>query len=402
MTGTEPTRLTHVLFWLALGFVFCVPISLMGMQVLGIAGFLVAAGLLYQRRGPLVPLDLAVGGYLLAVLASWLPVAGLPLDPLRMSGIWPVLAYGMFRVAGEGLARGEAWRRVWLGSAVFVGIYVCIQHVTGFDLLAPDGSRLYPSPANPERMAVFGFFARHHTFGISAALSLAVLALSRPMGLRFLPGGLWLLAPGLGLLLSQSRAAFFAAVTALLLGAALRKGGALLWGGLALLGLAFALAAGAEPALAGRLMRIWDASHDASRAAIWQVAASLGGSLGNGVGFGRFFLQSQTFFDLLKSYVWVRSGTHLELLSAWVEGGPLLAAAWAGLWTTLGLTVWRLRENPTAVGVGSGLWVLWVAGFAHNVMVDGELSWPMWALLGFLGALDAGRCRPLRCAIQKT
>jgi O-antigen ligase len=387
----------------ALGFVACIPLSLMGMQILGAAGGLLGlAALLRTERRPPMPLDLAVLLYLLAILISWVPVLGLPWDALRMTAAWPAAAYLLFRAAGAELARGVWWRRLWLLTAIVAGLYAVLQYAFGVDLLALDGSRLYPAPANPAKWAVIGFFDRHHSFGVSAAFTLAVLVGSVATGEKLWRGLFPLVPIGLAVGLSQSRAAVLSATLALLAWASLRRSRNLVW-----LGLFAALAAGLallmEPGLGSRLVHLWDASHDASRLQIWAVSTGLiDARPACGWGFGRFFLQSEAIYDQLAPLMSVRSGTHLHLLAAWLDGGLLFAVAWAGLWTAAGLTAWRLRENPAALGLGLGLTVLWIAGFGHNVMVDGELSWPMWASLGWLGALDAYRSKQEKNVVQKT
>ena len=380
--------------WVSFLFPFFIPLSLWGMQALVIVGFLATIfwWLGGDRQIALKGPDWAVAGFLCAVALSWLPAIGFSLDPLRMSGIWPVAAYVMFRGPGGEVVESPRWRMLWAAAAAAVGIYAVAQYYYGLDwarLGGPDV--LYPAPAAALRFAVIGFFDRHHSFAVMAAMSLVFLFASAPPNESrrrrciYHAAMLPLLA---ALFLAQSRAAWLAAALVLLwpVAAGQRRRHALAL--LGAVGAAAVLMALLEPGVAARFGGFFGHRGETDRWAIFKVAAVLGDQWPLvGFGFGRFFIQAGEVFSQLASLVEIRSGTHNEWLAAQVEGGLLLGLA--QLWLVVSLFRAGVRgpcSNRPRIQIGAlmAIMVFIIASMAHNVFVDGELAFPFWMLAGVL------------------
>ncbi|HEY7726060.1 MAG TPA: O-antigen ligase family protein [Anaeromyxobacteraceae bacterium] len=389
------------------------PLSIAGMQIgLGVA----LLGLLLRRlegapawaRSPLDLPALALAGAAaasvgLAALAGLSPV-GWHEATLWRSVLAPLVVLSAAEAAGEGDPAatrrwGLAALTTWAAAAAIPGLLAWPQHYTGFDLLQAIGIRARhvsaPAPFLPGRFAAVGLFtwyqrlAHNLTPPLLVAGAVALLA-PLPRARRVVLGGAALLS-AMAVVLTTSRAAW--------LGLALGGALVLLAGGprarrvLPLLAAAGLALAAATPSVRARVATIGLPDFTGDRQKIWSVcAAVIGDHPLTGVGFGAFPKRSLPYWERMAPDWILRTWCHDAFLSAWAEGGPLLAAAlvaWLALLARAALR-WR-RGGGTGGAAGAGA-VGAVAAFAvaalfHDVLHASEGMYGLGFALGVAAAL---------------
>ena len=106
-----------------------------------------------------------------------------------------------------------------------------------------------------------------------------------------------------------------------------------------------------------------------------------------GVGYGRFAWEAATDFEATRIPVKVRSGTHSDVLSMLVGGGPLLALAWGlfglSLMMSLGGRSDEVRRDEDILEV---CWPPWFATICAHFSIthwqDGEIAYVFWTIAG--------------------
>lgn len=380
-------------------FVCSMPFSLLGMQFAVILAFILACiSFLYSKKRVVFnPVDLSVMIYLFAVLFSWVSVAGLETDLMRMGGIWPIAGYfaakGTFRRA----FLTEKVQNVLLLITFIVACYAIGQYFLGYDLVRFSGiGSVYPSQADPTRFAVIGFFNRHNTFAISFTMIFAYLSavyLYRKVNkFRWLSVAAFLCVMA-AIVLAQSRVCWillFVILFTLLAKHFRRKEIWVISAGCLLLVLAYVFF---DANLLERFYGIFDLSGFSARSKIYYISSVLFAERPfSGWGFGRFFLQSDFLFTQLAPDINVRSGTHNEILTQLNSGSLLMLFAAINMATMsiIYATGLYYRKNRNEViGVCLLLLCFAGAGLGHNVMVDGEISLVFWCFLGVLSSMNA-------------
>ncbi len=418
--GLETARAGLVrLAWIGLAVqAASLPISIAGMQI-G-AGLSLGALLLLRATGRPVwvstPLAAPVLALVAAAMVSAVVAALAGVGPLRGAnllaarGLAVPLVVLLALEAGDPGEDPEAPRRralalvvVWGVAALVPAAIAWAQHRTGFDLLhalglrdvprrAPIYTRLGHEGIPTGTFAAIGLFSGStrlaHALTPLAVLAAALAALAPARGRTRLLLALGAAGAGWAVALTTSRSAW----------AGLAVAGAIIAGStgraarIALpLTVAASLAAGAAvPALRGRLERALSAETNSDRAAIWKVCAEvIREHPVTGVGFSALPDVGRPYFARMPPEYPVHAWCHDSFLSAWAEGGPLLAGAllaWFGLLARAFL-IWRARGDALARAAAAGALGA-LAALAVNALVH-DLLWvtePVYALGFLLGA----------------
>lgn len=401
------------------------PLSIAGLQIgagvaLGALLLLAATGRRVWVPSPLTAPVLILAGAAAASVVIAALAAGRPLradDLLSVRGLAvPLVVLLAIEVGDPGEDPAAPRRRAlglvlaWGAAALVPAAIAWAQHRSGFDLLvalglratpvrAPIYTQLGPAGVSTGAYAAVGLFSWYTRLAqaltpiVVLSLALAVLA---PLGRR--TRLLLALAAAAGtwaVVLTTSRSAW----AGLALAAALVGGGASRARRVALpLVTAAALAAAcAFPVLRGRLERAFSQDTNSDRAAIWTVCAEvIHDHPVAGVGFGALPRAGRSYFQRMPPEYPIHAWCHCSLLSAWAEGGPLLAGAlllWAGL-LVRAFVRWRRRGDPlgraAALGALAALAALGVNALVHDVLWVTE---PLYAI-GFLIGVAAVLARP--------
>jgi O-antigen ligase len=388
------------------------PISIAGMQIaLAVAlAALIALRTTGRRVWVRTPLDapvvLLVGAAASSVLLAW--AAGLPPSGLRSVFSWRGLAaplvVALALEAGPDGETSDAPRRralwvvvVWAAASLIPAGIAWAQVRTGFDALHAIGLRAAPvhapAPGDPTRFAAIGFFSWYTRFAhvmtplAVLAFALAVLApLRRRVRVLLAFAGV---AAAAAVVLTTSRSA---------------------WAGLAVGALTVAMLAGrrvarvavpvavacsvaaavASPVLRNRLANAFDANLNQDRTTIWRVCGAVVRDHPlTGVGFGALPARSNAYYDRLAPPDWeMRAWCHDTFLTAWAEGGPLLAFAFVAWWGLLARAFLRFRRTGDAlaraasVGVLAALAALLVNALVHDLFWATEPVYAIGLLLG--------------------
>jgi O-antigen ligase len=401
------------------------PISIAGMQI-G-AGLALGALVLLRASGVRVwvgsPLAAPVLALLAAALASSVIAALAGVGPLRGANLLaarglalPLLVF-LALEAGEPGEDVEAPRRRALALVVVWGVAALIpasiawaQHRTGFDLLhalglreaprrAPIYTQLGPLGIPSGTFAAIGLFSGStrlaHALTPLAALAAALAALAPLRRRTRVLLAMCAAAASWAVVLTTSRSAWAglavaAVVIAMSAGRAAR---------IALpITVAASLAVGlAVPVLRERLERAFSFETNADRAAIWKVCTEvIGDHPVTGVGFSALPDVGRPYFARMPPEYPIHAWCHDSFLSAWAEGGPLLAGAlvaWFGL-LARGFLRWRREgdrlSRAAAAGALGSLAAIAVNALVHDVLWVTE---PVYAL-GFLVGAAAVLARP--------
>ncbi|HZZ83552.1 MAG TPA: O-antigen ligase family protein [Anaeromyxobacteraceae bacterium] len=407
--------LVHALF---------LPISIAGMQI----GLLVSLGALlllrltgarglWSRSALDLPVLLFCGG---AVLASALAAAaGMP--PLDWasavgwrSALSPLLVISVAAVPyavpeAFGGAPAPASRRlalaafgVWAAAALLPSAIAFAQYQTGLDPWYAIGMRARPivaaAPKYPGHFAALGFFTWYQRLAHNLtppALLAAALALhpGLPSRWRRFLG----LAAALGcaaVILTLSRAAWFALFAGLAVVAFARGGRGARWGGPAVIACALLLGLG-HPALRARLLHMGDAESTGDRKLIWSVCSAVVKDHPlTGVGFGSLPRRAIPYWDRIAPGWTLRAWCHDSFFSAWAEGGPLLFAAVALYWLLLlrAFLRWRRGGGPVSRAAAAGGLAATVAmllnSLGHDLFYASESMYGLGFALGIAAALS--------------
>lgn len=401
------------------------PISIAGMQI-G-AGVSLGALLLLRASGRRVwvpsPLTVPVLALVAAAMGSAVIAALAGVGPLRVQNLLaarglalPLLVF-LALEAGAPDEDAQAPRRralalvvVWGVAALVPAAIAWAQHRTGFDLFhalglrevprrAPIYTQLGPLGIPTGTFAAIGLFSGSarlaHALTPLAALAAALAVLAPLRGRTRL-----LLALGAGaavwaVALTTSRSAWAGlAVAGALIAASTGRAARI---ALPLTVAASLVVGAAVPALRGRLERAFASDTNSDRAAIWKVCAEvIREHPVTGVGFSALPQVGRPHFDRMPPEYPVRAWCHDTFVSAWAEGGPLLAGAllaWSALLARAFLR-WRRRGDPLARAAAAGALAA-LAALAVNALVH-DLLWvtePVYAL-GFLLGAAAVLARP--------
>gem|GEM_PF-5716025 len=352
---------------------------------------------IYRRKLPqLNVLDLAVCAYLLSVMFSWLSVAGLQSDPLRMSGIWPIAGYFAARGPLTRVIQSENMRRLWLVTAFLTACYGIGQYFLGYDLMRGQGlGSVYHAQADNLHFAVICFFDRHNTYAVSAMVSLSFLltsALYSDSRKKRLIHITLLIPVFISILLTQSRICWLMLALLIVILLIIFKKRLEIWV-VSVICLVISIAYFVlDTNVVERLYNFADFSGFSSRREIFLVALSLIAERPfSGWGFGRFFVEADFLFSLTAPYINVRSGTHNEILDQLSGGSLMLLFAYINTVTMIFVNVtsyYYKRIRPLVWPLGFSLACIVISGTGHNVMVDGELSLVFWCFCGMLASLD--------------
>ena len=364
----------------------------------------------------------AVGSAAIAALAGVGPLRGANLLATRGLAV-PLVVLLALEAGDPGEDAGAPRRRalalvvVWGVAALVPAAIAWAQHRAGFDLLHALGLRelraprahLHPArpprhrhrhlrgdrPVQRLRAAGPGAHAARGAGGGARRARPAARAHPAP-ALRSAPAAAcWAVA------LTTSRSAWAGlAVAAALIAASAGRAARLALP----LAVALSLAAGASvPALRGRLERALSGDTNADRAAIWEVCgAVIRDHPVTGVGFSALPDVGRPYFARMPPEYPIHAWCHDTFLSAWAEGGPLLAGAllaWFGLLARAFLR-WRRRGDPLSRAAATGALAA-LAATALNALVH-DLLWvtePVYALGFLLGAAAVlARPRPVPAA----
>ncbi len=425
--GAEAVRAALVrLAWTGLAVqAASLPLSIAGMQLgaglsLGALLLLLASGRRVWVASPLAAPVLALvlaaaGSAVIAALAGVGPLRGANLLATRGLAV-PLVVFLALETGDPGedvegpRRRALALVVVWGVAALIPAAIAWAQHRTGFDLLhalglrevarrAPIYTQLGPRGTATGTFAAIGLFSGSARLAQAltplAALAAALAALAPLRGRTRLL--LWLCAGAAcwAVALTTSRSAWAGlAVAAALIAASAGRAARLALP----LAVALSLAAGASvPALRGRLERALSGDTNADRAAIWEVCgAVIRDHPATGVGFSALPDVGRPYFARMPPEYPIHAWCHDTFLSAWAEGGPLLAGAliaWFGLLARAFLR-WRRRGDPLSRAAATGALAA-LAATALNALVH-DLLWvtePVYAL-GFLLGAAAVLARP--------
>jgi O-antigen ligase len=398
------------------------PISIAGMQIgLGVAlAALVGLGLTGQRVWARSRLDLpclVLAGAAVASLGLG-ALGGSPPVGWHEATLWRailapiVLLSALEAQAAAGDAAGPrrlalAALGVWAAAALVPGALAWPQFWAGFDPLYAMGLRRAPVqavvPIYPERFAAVGFFRWYTRLAhnlmppLCLAAALALHAPLRPR-LRGLLAASSLVAAA-AVVLTLSRAAWVGLLLALVLITVLHPS-VRRWA--APLALAAALAMLLHPGVRARLAYLAVPSANDDRLEIWRVCrAVIADHPLTGVGWGNFPQRSAPYYqrlapeNLLKGRSWCHDG----FLTAWAEGGPLLALALAIYWALLLAAFWRWQRGAreglargAAVGGLAAVVTAFANGLAHDLPYASEAMFGLGFGLAIAAALvrDAG------------
>lgn len=405
------------------------PLSIAGLQIgagvaLGALVLLAATGRRVWIRSPLTAPVLILAGAAAASVVIAALASGRSLrvdDLLSVRGLAvPLVVLLAIEVGDPGEDPAAPRRRAlglvlaWGAAALVPAAIAWAQHRSGFDLLvalglrstpvrAPIYTQLGPAGVPTGSYAAVGLFSWYTRLAQAltplVALSLALAALAP---LRRRTRAVLALAAAAGtwaVVLTTSRSAWAGlALAAALVGVVASRARRIALP----LAAATALAVGcALPALRGRLERAFSQDTNADRAAIWTVCAEvIRDHPVAGVGFGALPRVGRPYFQRMPPEYPIHAWCHDSLLSAWAEGGPLLAGAlvvWAGLLVRAFLR-WRRRGDPlgraAATGALAALAALGVNALVHDVLWVTEPLYAIGFLIGVAAVL--ARARPVR------
>jgi hypothetical protein len=418
LPASPPDRATRALEGLAFvgaaAHALLLPISTAGMQI-GLAVALGALLLLAARGRPGwsrsrldLPVLLLAGGAIFSVAAGWL-AGSTPID-WRKSTSWYVVlsplvlfsAVALPRARGGPGAEDEVRRRaLWLLGAWALGSFApsalaWVQYATGFDPLFALGLRdapvVAPAPMGDGHFAAVGFFrwytALAHNLLPPLCVAFAVaLHGGTPARLRWLLG-LAVLGACAAIVLTVSRAAWATLVGGVLLAVLLGGRG---WRWALAIGLAAALGAAAHPALRARVAAIGERQAISDRQLIWRVCGEMVRDRPlAGWGWGNVPRASGPYWKRIDPEWKLHAWCHNSLLTAWTEGGPVLAVALTGYWALLVAAFWRWRRGgglslAAAAGALAALAATLVNSLVHDVFHSSESA----LALGFAIAMAA-------------
>ncbi|BDG07157.1 O-antigen ligase family protein [Anaeromyxobacter paludicola] len=406
--------LVHALF---------LPISIAGMQI-GLAVSLSALVLLrlsgarglWSRSALDLPILLFCGAAVLATAVA--AAAGLPpvdwastlgwrsaLSPLLVVSVAavpyavPDAFGGTPREASRRLALGALG--LWAAAALLPSVIAFAQYRTGLDPWFAIGMRprpiVAPAPKYPGHFAAMGFFTWYQRLAHNLtppALLAAALALHPGLPVRwrrFL--GLAAALACAAVLLTLSRAAWFALFAGLALLAVARGGRAARIGvpaalaGALLLGLA-------QPALRARLLHLGDAESTGDRKLIWSVCAAVVEDHPlTGVGFGSLPRRAIPYWDRISPGWTLRAWCHDSFFSAWAEGGPLLFLAVLLYWLLLlrAFARWGRAGGPVSRAAAAGglaaAGAMLLNSLGHDLFYASESMYGLGFALGIAAAL---------------
>jgi O-antigen ligase len=393
-------------------------VSMAGMQIgLGVALAallgLQAMGRRVWRPSPIhLPVLVFAGAAAFSVLLAWAtgspPATADNAIHFRLVLV-PLIALAAIEVGPPGeppeRARARALKlaALWIAVALVPSILGWIQVRTGLDAMHALGLRQVPrrapAPWAPGRYAAMGFFTWYARFA-HAMTPVAALA-----------AALALFAP-----LSRRARVAVGLAAAIVASAVVLTGSRSAWAGLALGALVLALLAGRRarriavpaavaaavmavllsPGLRTRLVRLGEPDATGDREVIWRVcSAMIADRPFTGVGFGSLAVRSFEWYERLAPDFPMRAWCHQSFVTAWGEGGPLLAlalVAWFGLLARAFLRLHRQGDalgRAASAGALAALAALLVNALVHDVFWSTE---PMLAH-GFLFAVAVALAR---------
>jgi O-antigen ligase len=393
-------------------------VSMAGMQLgLGVA---LAALLALQATGhraftssPLqFPVLLLAGAAAFSVALAW--ATGVPPSTSNNAIhfrvlLVPVVALAAIEIGPPGepservRARSLRLAALWIAVAIVPSVLGWIQVRTGLDAMHALGlrevPRRAPAPWAPGRYAAMGFFSWYarfaHAMTPAAALA-AALALFAPLSRR-------------------ARVAFGLAAAAIA-SAVVLTGSRSAWAGLALGGLVLAVLAGRRtrriavpaavvaavlmvllsPGLRTRFARLGEPDATGDREVIWRVcSAMIADRPLTGVGFGSLATRSFDWYERLAPEFPMRAWCHQSFVTAWGEGGPLLALALVAWFVLLARAFLRLHRQGDALGRAASAGALAaLAALLVNAQVH-DVFWSTEPMLahGFLFAVALALAR---------
>jgi O-antigen ligase len=393
-------------------------VSMAGMQIgLGVAlAALLALWVVGHRVWSSSPIHLpvlilvaaAVGSVALA-WATGSPPSGPNTGSFFRVLMVPLLALAAIEVgpAGEppAHARGRALRlaMLWIGVAILPSVLGWIQVRTGLDAMHALGlrevPRRAPAPWAPGRYAAMGFFTWYPRFAHAmtpvAALA-AALAMFAPLSRRARVAlGIAAAIVASAVVLTGSRSAWAGLAVALVVLAALagRKARRVAVPAAVVVALAAVLL---SPGLRTRISRLGEPDATGDREVIWRVcSAMIADRPLTGVGFGSLASKSYDWYERLAPEYPVRAWCHDSFITAWGEGGPILALALVAWFLLLARAFLRLHRRGDALakaasaGALAALAALFVNAIMHDVFWSTE---PMLAY-GFLFAVAVALAR---------
>ncbi|HYG69243.1 MAG TPA: O-antigen ligase family protein [Anaeromyxobacteraceae bacterium] len=394
------------------------PVSMAGMQIgvgvaLGALLLLWATGHRVWRWSPIhLPVLLLAGAALLSVGIAW--ATGAPPRSTDNAIFFRLLVVAVVVLpaievgpAGEPpervRRRALRFAAIWIGVAILPSVLGWIQVRTGLDAMHAlglrDAPRQAPAPWAPGRYAAMGFFTWYvryaHALAPAAAFA-AALALFAPLPRRTrILFGVAAVIVSSSVVLTGSRSA---------------------WAGLALGGFVLALLSGPRvrrvaipaaiaaallavllsPGLRTRISRLDEPEATGDREIIWRVcSAMIADRPLTGVGYGALAQRSYPYYERLAPEFPMRAWCHQSFVTAWGEGGPLLAVALAAWFALLARAFLRLHRTgdglarAASAGALAALASLFVNALVHDVFWSTE---PMFAH-GFLLAVAVALAR---------
>jgi O-antigen ligase len=382
-----------------------VPVSISGTQV-GLA--LAAAGAIWEtfllRSVPRTPFDESIltllAVTLVSALASDAPRAALS----RFAGSWTLLA--MYLVAGwlADPRRLERFLRLFLASAVVLGIYGIVQHFTGWNILrGSDGGALHSLDLG-SRTVYFprGGFSHYQTYAnvffilFCLATGLAAGSSGRTRVVRGAAAALL----GVAVVFSFTRGIWLALLAALALFVWIfaRRAAPAIAG----IGAAAILAVLLVPSsLRTRALSMADTDTNVERLLLWETGWNM---LRDrpllGVGIGNYRRQQEGYIRREVPLRMTRTHAHNIWLQAAVERGVLgmLALLWVAA-AVVGEAIRAVSRLPAgglphalAAGALAALAGFFIDGFVQNNFGDSQVALLFWLVAGIV--VVCGRSAP--------